>query len=248
MNNLAKLLISCSVTLAMPTWASSPWTGYFNAGPTWIQSANTTLQITPIETDNLRVANVRPVADLGLGAGYTWFFKQVSNQLELLDRITLGLVARYTGIAPYAMNGRVEQFQDPAMTNYSYHLYLNNKRILAEATLNVLSLNQTSIYIKGGVGGGWSYLRYHDEAILGVEGGNASFFVAEKSHTAAEAGVGLAYQYSEQIALTAEYLYTYLGTINLNGFGTLNGAGVLIPPLHFNVDTQGLILGFRIAA
>lgn len=217
-----------------------------DGGVTWFHSPHTTISPTDFETDKLSKGQANATGDLGLGV----YHKQplLMNGSAWFNTFGFGLALRYSGFSDNIAKGTVEQFEQTNLDNYRYQLHFANTRLLAQFTLDVLTYQHVSLYLMGGVGEGWSRLRYQDFPNTEDLGGGLSLPTQTTSRLVSDVGVGINYNHTSHLSYSLSYLYTDYGHIAANSHGNLNHEPVKIVAPSFSIDSQALLVGIHYLA
>ncbi|KTD67278.1 hypothetical protein Lste_3484 [Legionella steelei] len=212
-------------------------------GPSWFHVPQTTISPTDIETDNLSRGHANTTGELGFGV----YYKRplLVNDAVWFNTLAVGLAVRYSGFLDNITDGNVDQFEQTNLDNYQYQVYFENTRLLAQLSLDVLTYKQVSLYLIGGIGEGWSRLRYHDFPNEEDLGGGLSLPKKNTSHFVANVGTGINYHYTEHLSFSLGYLYTDYGHITASNEGILNGEAVTLSAPTFSIESHALLMGIH---
>ncbi|MBN9228821.1 MULTISPECIES: outer membrane protein [Legionella] len=212
-------------------------------GPSWFHVPQTTISPTDIETDNLSRGHANTTGELGFGV----YYKRplLVNDSVWFNALAVGLAVRYSGFLDNITDGNVYQFEQTNLDNYQYQVYFENTRLLAQLSLDVLTYKQVSLYLIGGIGEGWSRLRYHDFPNEEDLGGGLSLPKKNTSHFVANVGTGINYHYTEHLSFSLGYLYTDYGHITASNEGILNGEAVTLSAPTFSIESHALLVGIH---
>ncbi|EHL32364.1 outer membrane protein [Legionella drancourtii] len=241
-----KVVIVCLIASAGISNAQQGIEFVLDGGVTWFNIPHTTITPTDIETDYLSKGHTNTTGDVGLGI----YHKQplLVNGSAWFNTFGFGLAIRYSGFSDNVANGNVYQFEQTNLDNYHYKLYFENTRLLAQLTLDVLTYKQVSLYLMGGVGEGWSRLRYQDFPNEKDLGGGLSLPKETTSRLVGDVGIGINYHHTSHISYSLSYLYTDYGHITANSYGNLNGEPVKIVAPSFLIDSHALLVGIHYLA
>lgn len=242
--------LSLSVSAALPAFFQQgqfEWSA--NVGLSWLQTGNSTVVVTDIETDRLRQTRNPLAGELGLGVAYLiplntspvasliWFPElKTALNIRYMDQAIIG----------QDVYGEVDQFQDLSMNNYTYDLSLSSTRLMADLALTVASIERFSVFLLGGLGAGWTQVDFKDKPNPGIVGGALSLNHRTKNGFVGEAGAGLAYECNNQFRFSLAYLYTDYGTIKTGSQGTLDIGTVTLNPMQFSFHTQAILFGVHV--
>ncbi|MCW8397824.1 outer membrane beta-barrel protein [Legionella sp. PATHC038] len=238
-----KTILACLIVCTSASHSKPGIEWIIEAGPSWFNLPKTTISPTDIETDNLSQGHANTTGELGLEVYYKRPF--LVNDSVWFNAFAIGLAIRYSGFSDNILEGDVYQFEQSNLDNYRYQLYFENTRLLAQLSVDVITYKQVSLYLKGGIGEGWSRLRYHDCPNEEDLGGGLSLYPKNSSHFVADVGTGINYHYTERLSYSLSYLYTNYGHIAASNHGHLNKQPVTISPPTFSIDSHALLVGIH---
>lgn len=150
-----------------------------------------------------------------LAVGRRWV-----RDTKWLSSFSMGL--SYQNLFATNAGGRVIQYSDPEFTNYNYHLNLSSNILMAFVKANLFSYRFVSPYVNVGVGCAFNRTsNYTETALPNVTPRVSPGFASETlNQFAYQAGVGVDFQLTRQLILSAGYEY-----LNLGSFSSWTGAG-----------------------
>lgn len=157
------------------------------------------------------------------------------------------------------VSGDVYRWENPEWNEADYTMDFNSTRLMFDLAMNIVSLENWSLYVLGGLGVAWNEteLDYDFDDDLGY-----SDFDVDTTETTAfayEFGAGLSYALSDNWAISLEYLYADLGDIEIDGEATFGSAAAVgtasccgenetqIESNDMDMTTQSVILGVTFA-
>ncbi len=214
-----------------------------DGGVDWFSPPKSThIIVTDIETDSIEQGTSHATGDIGLAVNYR--FPLLNNiQTPWFNQFGVGLNLRYSGFSNFIIDGQVYQFEQADLNNYRYRLYFENTRLLAQLTFDVLTYKQASLFILGGLGGGWSKFNYEDKPISSDLEGGVSLNNKHTTKLVTDAGIGLNYHYSAGFSYSLSYLYTNYGHISASSSGQLNGEYVTLASPAYALSSNTLLVG-----
>ena len=202
-------------------------------------------RVSSIETDRMLQNNTSWNNFSGqLGIGYVHYLPETwrSTEVTWFPSIEPELNVYYVGGS--SIEGNVLQYESRALNNLTYSMPINSTRLMIDGVLTLASMDQFSIYGKGGLGNAWSRIGYSDEF-------NTSRLNRFNQNTRTdssfvwEAGAGVQYAFNPRIGLSLEYLYTTLGNQTIAKQG--NGATTsIVRSGAFHMNTQAALLGLHV--
>lgn len=209
------------------------------AGPNWSHADNTSLVVSPYETDSIRVNHVSNSALWKIGAGYHFFAEQLA-QKEFFNDLLLELNVYHSA---ETVKGNVWQYQLPQFNNYSFNAPYNSTRLMLDFKPGLYTWDHISLYPILGIGAAWNEVSYHENVT--VAGVAANSFQSLANHTNAsfayDLGAGVNLNMNSNIVASLEYLYAHAGKMFPSGRAT-NGVALTAPPA-FKIHSQSILLG-----
>jgi opacity protein-like surface antigen len=210
-------------------------------GPNWSRVDDTSLVVSPYETDNLMVNTVTKSALWKIGIGYH-FFEDLFQQRRFLNDFLLELNVYRNA---ETVRGDVWQYQLPIFNNYHFTAPITSIRAMLDLKPGLFTLYHMTFYPILGVGAAWTTVSYR-EAVSG-EGidPNSYHSLGNKTNKniSYDLGTGFRVNMTEHLSATIEYLYNYL--INLEPADESTTAAALSSPPTFTVYNQSLLLGLN---
>lgn len=210
-------------------------------GPSWGRADDTSLVVSPFETDNLMVDRVTKSAVWKVGIGYH-FFEKLFQKRQFLNDFLLELnIYRNSE----TVRGDVWQYQLPAFDNYQFAAPITSTRAMVDLKPGLFTMHHVTLYPILGVGEAWSTVSYR-ETITGT-GIDPTSYHALGNHTnrniSYDLGTGVRLDMTEHLSASFEYLYNYL--INLEPANETTTAAALSSPPTFTVYNQSILLGLN---
>jgi opacity protein-like surface antigen len=236
-------LMSSTTTVAQPSTESLDF--FKNAevsiagGINWTDANNSSLNISPFETDRAKVNHVSHNGLWKLGLGYS-LFKEPLQQRQLFNALLLELNVYHSS---GKIKGDVWQYRLPQFNNYKFNAPINSTRLMIDAKPGLLTWKSISPYPILGIGAAWNHIAYH-ESLRGIRiPSNSNLYLSSKTttHVSYDLGFGARVGISEHITTSIEYLYTYLG--NMTPSGRSDNHVRLASPPTFKVSTQAVLVG-----
>lgn len=218
------------------------WNTFAGAGFTSALSAtkNSVFQVTADpygERDQLSDPAQSTHAQYLLGFQRVFFRKN-----ETLQRIGVGPTLSFD---PITFAGQVEQYQNPALSNYGYRYKICpvNVDLEAQFLLRRHGLAHhvgVSPYFAFGAGASYVNLSYSETALGGAPAGTAYSFEGHQFTPLFIGGIGLQFDIVYKFFIRTDYRYLYRGDVELKNT-------VFQSPVKANLDTQSInfLLGYR---
>lgn len=231
----------CAVATSVQPYlkAVSPFEVSLGIGPTWYHASNSSLTISPFETDSLITRSVSTAASYQLGVGYRFIAKNTEEK-HFLTNVLLELNLTYRKTT---LRGDVWQMGLASMSNYTFQAPLSSTRLLLALKPTFIRFNKVGVYGIAAVGVDWTSLSYQDTPNPGIP---ATSFVSlaskTKAHSAWDVGLGIRYPLTPRFATEVEYVYSNLGKI-ASSLKPNNVASTVIPLTapQFTVSTQTVL-------
>lgn len=146
--------------------------------------------------------------------------------------------------------GDVYRFGSPAFVELNYKERILSTRLMFDLAVTVLSKQQLSIYVKGGIGNAWNNVTYSDTANGSINCNIQGLKLGDRITRSFvwEAGAGVIYALNDVVGISFEYLYTDFGRIKNPGSG--NTGAITMPtitPASFSLRAQTFLLGVHAA-
>jgi outer membrane autotransporter protein len=230
--------------------------GYFEvigaASLSKVRAGNAQLGVTSDETDTLVQTNRNAWRSWGaqLGLGYVYFIGDAQRYFDgaqWFPMIEPELNVYYNN---YKNRGDVYRFGNAAFNQLTYNMPIRSTRLMLDAALTVVSYRQLSAYGIAGIGNAWNRVAYRDTTNSGdtCNTQQVSLNNLRKSRFVWELGAGVAYDMSDRVGLSFEYLYTDFGKLRTSGAGNTGLITTpVISPAGFRLRTQALLLGLHVA-
>ena len=235
--------------------AGEPRRGYFEligAGSlSAVDAGDGLLGVTSSETDTLVQTNENDWNSWGgqFGVGYVYFRANAQKYAERTQWFPMIEPEVNVYYNRYQNKGDVYRFGSPTYNELTYNMSINSTRLMLDGALTVVSKRQWSTYVIGGIGNAWSRVKYSDSdksgdpcvlANLSLNGHDSSRFVWE-------VGAGEAYDVTDKVRISFQYLYTDFGHITTSGHGQTGTITTpLLIPASFNLQAQALLLGLHV--
>ncbi|MCE0722816.1 MULTISPECIES: SPOR domain-containing protein [Legionella] len=211
------------------------------------------LGVTSSETDRLVQTNNNQWDTFAaqLGVGYVYHLRHYnpfSDHVQWFTAIEPELNGYYLGQS--SIKGDVWRFSDPAFNEMTFNMPIRSYRLMVDGALTVVSKRQYSLYAKGGIGNAWNRVGYRDADRSSIP--CADQFLDLNSNTrssfAWEVGGGFFYAFNNRFALSIEYLYADLGSVETPGTGfTGTITAPVLVPASFNLTSQAALFGLHVA-
>lgn len=186
------------------------------------------------------------------GVGYVHYFgdaQRYSEHVQWFPSIEPQINGYYLD-GNSSIQGEVWRFESSEFNDLRFKSSLQSTRLMFDAALTVVSRQQYSLYVIGGIGNAWNRLSYKDSDNEDGPCSNGNLHLHSRTHSgfAWEAGGGLMYSYNDRVAVTLQYLYTDLGEASSSASGTVGGISspVIVPP-RFDLSAQTVSLGVHVA-
>jgi opacity protein-like surface antigen len=211
-------------------------------GLTWLNAGNSSIVISPIETDTLRVNNITSSAIWRAGVGYHAFAAQLSHR-SFLNDLLLELNGYYSNMT---IRGNVYQYQSSDYNNYSFRAPITSTRLMFDVKPGLFTYQRFSSYAIFGAGVAFNNTSYAEEAIDSSTPSDSPTALQPKQNIGAayDLGIGVSLVESAHLKVLLEYLYTYMGNVSPSN---TSGSGAVLanPPAPFGINTQSAFLGFN---
>ncbi len=134
--------------------------------------------------------------------------------------------------------------------NYDYadwNMDFNSTRVMFDLALTVASLERLSLYVLGGAG--IAFNRTQLDSIAHPGTGIADVDLSSQTSTsfAWEFGGGLTYALMDDLAVSLQYLFTGIQSVKLGSEDALEGQAFNVQGENFDMDSQAVMLGLRLA-
>jgi len=210
-------------------------------GMNWLNSEDTHLVISSTETDLNKLSGTTTKGTWKLGIGYELFEEQL-RQRSYFNRLLLELNVYQ---ASNTIEGNVWQYELPQFNNYTFDAPIPSTRLMLDVKPSLITWNRLSPYLILGVGASWNKVSYDETALAGIDPSSAlSLSEHTQTQLAWDLGVGLNIQIVEDVSLTAEYIYGFLGEGSPD-----NNSGktpYLSEPPSFSYQIQSLLIGLSV--
>lgn len=209
------------------------------AGPSWSHANNTTLTISPFETDSVRISQVTNATLWKVGVGFHALEKTLKNRQFINDLLLELNLYR----SSETVRGNVWQYQLPQFDNYRFRTPVTSTRLMIDAKPGLFTWHQISPYPILGIGLGINKISYQESVIgIGVAP-NSVHSLSNKSNSnfVYDLGVGARLTLTSNISASLEYLYTNLGKMSPSGTSTNNVALTSAPT--FTIYNQTALVG-----
>lgn len=197
-------------------------------GINWINTENTHLVISPVETDSNRITHTPSNGTWKLGVGYSLFLDHLLVELNVYK-------------ASNTVKGDVWQFEMPQFDNFRFTAPLSSTRLMLDFKPNLITWNKLTPYLILGTGVTWNTASYTEEADPGINPKGAQS-LSEKTRTqlAWDVGAGVSYLLTDELSFSAEYVYAFLGE------ATPQANTVIIDAPNFSYQIQSLLFGLSL--
>lgn len=228
--------------------SAAPLTNYNNiqfsaaGGANWYNVSNTSLVISPFETDSTRVNSISTNGAWKAGVGY-YLLEDTLSQRAYLNHLLLeaNVYQTYT-----TLSGNVWQFQLPEFNNYSFRAPITSTRLMLDVKPSLFTWSRVSPYAILGVGATWNSVSYHETIKAPDVSPDSALSLSNNTtrQVAWDVGAGLSVSITDYLSATAEYIYTFLGhgsPANRPG----NNIRLAAAP-SFSLQTQSLLFGLSL--
>jgi opacity protein-like surface antigen len=210
-------------------------------GLNWISSEDTHLVVSPSETDKNKISDSSPHGTWKAGFGYS-LMEDHFQQRKYLNRLLLELNVYQVS---NTVKGKVWQYELPQFDNYKFSAPLTSTRLMFDVKPTLMTWNKLSPYLIVGAGASWNKVSYEERPAPGINPNSAlSLSHHTQTELAWDLGAGLNYQVTEDVSLTAEYIYGFLGE-GEPGENSANGRVLLEAP-NFSYQIQSLLFGVSV--
>jgi opacity protein-like surface antigen len=212
-------------------------------GPNWFRTDDTTLIISPFETDSNLIKTVSNRGAWKVGIGY-YFFEDWLPTWNYLNHLLFEVnVYQISG----TIKGAVWQYQLPQFYNYNFRAPFTSTRLMFDFKPYLFAWNRISSYLILGVGPTWNTISYREKLIAPDVPADTTLAFLDKytsTRVAGDVGVGLSVNLTRSLSLTAEYVYGFLGNSSSANSPTY---GVLLADApSFSFKTQTLLFGLSL--
>lgn len=208
-------------------------------GINWYRVPDTYLVISSVETDSNKVEQYPSGAIWKIGAGY-YFFEDILQDFPFLNHLLLEVNVYHTSAT---IEGDTWQFKMPKFNNYSFDAPVTSTRLMLDVKPTLFIWKNISPYAIFGVGATWNQISYHETAIAADINPATALKLSDNttSRIAWDLGIGMSVALTDNLNVTAEYIYAFLGEGSPAHHPT-NGISLKEPPA-FSLETQSLLLG-----
>lgn len=211
-------------------------------GLDWYTISDTHLIISPFETDKNEVDDHSARGMWKIGVGY-YFFDECLRQRDYLNHLLLELNLYQTSAS---VAGNVLQYELPQFNNYHFDAPVTSTRLMFDFKPSLFTWENITPYPILGVGVTWNSISYREKP-KGSDIDSMSRLILSKhkmARFALEAGAGLNVVLSEHIAISAEYIYAFLGK-GSPANDPANDVQLARAP-SFSLHNQSFLFGFNI--
>lgn len=206
-------------------------------GVNWLNTDNTHLVVSPFETDSDRVDSTTTDGAWKAGIGY-YLFEQKLHQRKFINHLLLELNVYGTS---NTIDGKVWQYELPQFYNYDFSAPLSSTRLMLDFKPSLVTWNRFTPYLIVGIGATWNTASYKETALDGIDPSSAlSLSDNTQTQLAWDLGAGINVAVTDQVSITAEYIYAFLGNVE-----PAHGANLLEVP-SFSYQIESLLFGLSI--
>jgi opacity protein-like surface antigen len=208
-------------------------------GPTISHVDDTSLIVSPFETDNVIVTNVTRSALWKIGVGYHFFEDSLKQRRYFNDFLVELNVYRNSETA----RGDVWRYQLPQFNNYSFAAPITTTSAMLDVKPGLFTLRKFTLYPIIGVGAAWSTVSYQEHRTANSVDPTSYHSLGDSMNMnfSYDLGVGLRLGMTEHLSATMEYIYSYL--IDLHPAGESTTTAELLAPPEFTIANQSLLFG-----
>ncbi len=232
---LFPLIFSFALFSANPVYATSSFLTedlYFKiaGGVTWMADEDTSLVISPSETDTNHTHNTSVGGAWNVGVGFPFLEDSLAIELNLY------------GVSN-TVEGEVWQYELLRFNNYTFSAPISSTRLMLDFKPSFVTSDDLSAYLIMGFGVAWNTASYYEEANPGTNARTAQS-LSENTETvwAWDLGLGFDYEINEKLSLTAEYIYGFLK----EAYAENNAVIIEAPQFSYQPQTFLLGLSFKI--
>lgn len=230
------ILATVLLTISAQSFSSKKMEFSIAGGFNQTHIKNTSLTISPYETDSVLIKQLHDSGMWKVGIG-SYFFDE---HREFFNSFLLELnFYRSEG----DIDGVVWQYQLPQFNNYGVYAPYSNTRLVVDVKPGLFTWNAISPYLILGIGATWNSMSYQ-ETVAGVEdqpGSNLILNNKISTHFAYDLGVGSRVTLDKHLSVSIEYLYTYLSQMS-PGREETNSVQLTSAPI-FRLYNQALLFG-----
>jgi opacity protein-like surface antigen len=230
------------ISLSTPSLAYYDYPGYLPSemsthvefsgafGPNWTHSDSTHVTVSRYETDSVIENGVTNSSLWRLGVGYHFFEDQLKRNQFFTDLLLQLNVYQ----SSQSIHGTVLQYGLEQFDNYSFSAPVTSTRLIFDLKPGIFTAYRFTPYPIVGLGVSWNNVAYNEAALPGIDPTTAyELGVKSTCGFSYNLGAGFRVEVVPHFSVTAEYVYSYLGS----------GApsGTAIPPTAL-FDTPSFIL------
>lgn len=223
-----------------PTITNSPELS-IAGGVNWLHANDTNFTISPYETDKALVHNTSTSSAWKIGVGYHFFNEQLQGR-SFFNSFLVELNAyRNAG----TIKGNVWQFKLPQFNNYSFKSSVTSYRLMLDAKPGLFTWGSVTPYPILGLGVAFNNSSYKEKITAAdiAPGSNLILDNNLSGNFSYDLGAGARAKISPHVALTLEYLYSYLGhaTASTSQARSVNFSSVP----SFKISSQAVLFGIN---
>jgi len=207
-------------------------------GGDWYQRQDTSLIVSPFETDSDKTLHSSFQSSWKIGLGYSFF----ENAFPYLNRLLLGLNVYQTSTT---LSGAVWQYGLPQFNNYHFKAPIKSTRLMLDLRPGFFNWHSMEPYVILGVGVAWNSMSYTETATTSDVNANSAMSLSRSttSSLAWNFGAGYKVALTDKLSADLEYIYAILG----HGSPAYNpGAARLGTTPNFTLRSQSLLLGLSL--
>lgn len=245
------LILSASVyTNVVLASSDSHFTMYTNhkfevsaaGGPNWYSIPNTHVVISPSETDSDHINQIANNVAWKLGIGY-FLFEDYLQQRNYLNQLLLEMNVYKTNATA---RGNVWQYQLQEFNNYQFSAPISSTRLMFDVKPTLFNYESVAPYVILGIGAAWNTVSYHEKVTGADVDPSSPLSLSNDTSTqlAWDIGAGARVALADNLSLTLEYIYAFLGNGSPSNVG---GPGISLKNSpSFSLKTQSVLLGLSL--
>lgn len=223
--------------------SSSPWYKplYFTAaiGPNWTIFGDTSLHVSPFQTDLLAVSHAGSQALWQVGGGARLFADDLAHR-SFLNALPVEL--NYYNNQSNITGNVYSNYDQTANPIYYFHTPISSSRVMLDFKPWLFTFRDISPYVILGIGWSWNTLGYYETSadLTSILPRNIiSLKSQQNQNTAYDVGIGISTQVTPCLTLFGEYMYSYLGAVRPQET-SMTATNVLNSPIFILANSSAL--------
>jgi opacity protein-like surface antigen len=211
------------------------------AGPSWSHAHDTSLVVSPFETDSVLVTNVTKGTVIKAGIGYHFFQERLKQRKFFNDLLVEFNISHNSE----TIHGDVWRYQNPAFNNFTFEAPVATTRAIIDVKPGLFTKDRATFYPIVGVGAAWSDVSYLEHVTASNTDPNSYHSLGTDTNVniSYDLGAGVRIALFKHISGSIEYIYTSLVDLTPASESTTNAA--LVSPPEFTLYNQSVLVGLN---